>query len=435
MKLAETLPLLALFALIHGLAEWGYLFIPLHEPYLSSNTILGLKTVQILLWILSFFFLICFGLAFFQKPGRRKFHLWPIAVISVLFVFLLWVIDPTVTFWLVNDKMEIFARYILCIPGASLAAFGLNRQREELRNLGSKRLMRNLELSVVGFAGYALAGGLVVPKSTFFPASFINIVSFQKIFGFPVELFRAGLGTLIAVSILNVLRMYELEDQKRLAEINRREALAAERERISQDLHDGVIQSIYAVGLTLQRLKKPGVSESQWTAQLDYVLNSLDSVITDIRRYIQNLMLQNDGKEVLGAVNWMEDVFSFPVKVEADSGMLSRLSPAAAEHLSLVIREALTNVSKHAQATNASVCFRTGSDGLEIEIKDNGKGLSNEEPAKENKEKMGLRNIKSRVAALNGNCEIVFTETGTTVQVWIPWEGNVIGEKSENTGS
>jgi len=435
LKLAKTLPWLALFALIHGLAEWGYLFIPLNEPYLSPGAVQGLRLIQILLWILSFVFLICFGLALFEQAYKKSLFLWPMGVFGALLVFFLWLADHSIGIWLASDEMEIFARYVLCIPGASLAAFGLNRQRGELRNLGSKRLLRNLEIAVLSFAGYALAGGLVAPEAAFFPANVINVVNFKNLFGFPVELLRAGLGTMMAFSILNVLRMYELEDQKRFAEINRREALAAERERISRDLHDGVIQSVYAVGLTLQRLKKTGTSDPQWTLQLEYVLNSLDTVVTDIRRYIQNLLPENDGKELLGDVDWLEDALSLPVEIKTDSRMLSRLSPAASEHLNLIIREALTNVSKHAQATNASVCFRTRSDGLEVEIKDNGKGLAKADNPGERKERMGLRNIKSRVAALNGTCEIVFTETGTSVQVWIPWEGNIIAEKGEGTGS
>lgn len=427
LKLARTLPWLALFALIHGLAEWGYLFIPLNEPYLSIETGHGLKIIQILLWILSFFFLICFGVAFFRQSGPKKLMLWHLGIFGSLAVFVLWLIDHSISFWLNGNGLEIFSRYVLCFPGASLAAAGLLRQREELKQLGSNRLLHNLDLAVISFAGYAVAGGLVVPEAGFFPASLINVTNFKNLFGFPVELLRAGMGTLMAFSILNVLRMYDLEDQSKMTEINRREALTKERERISRDLHDGIIQSIYAVGLTLQKLKKTGPDDSEWLGQMDCVLNSLDDVVTDIRKYIKNLSTENDGKEVIGTVSWLEGALSLPVEIKADTSHLSRLSPVALNHVNLIIREALTNVSKHAQATKAAIHFHSKPDGLEVEIRDNGKGiLYDAGPSPEATDKQGLKNIKARAACLRGNCNVRCDESGTVVQVWIPWEGNIV---------
>jgi len=427
LKLAHKLPWLAIFALIHGLAEWGYLFIPLNEHYLSIQAVEGLRVIQVWMFIISFIFLVNFGLSFFpwSKIIQRSFLVF--VYVGSVTIISLWVINPAAGLWLAGDRAEIAARYFLCIPGSVLSAAGLYRQREELKKLGSGMLLRYLELAVISFIGYAVAGGLVVPELAFFPADTINTGSFNRLLGFPVELLRAGLGTLMALSILNVLRMFDLEDRNRVAEVNRREALAKERERISRDMHDGVIQSVYAVGLILQKIKKTGPEDEQWRGQIETVLKSLDDVVTDIRRYIQNLLPQNEEYDLTGVVNWLEESPDLPVEVKTVGKTRFRLSPQAVEHINLIIREALTNVSKHADATKATVCFQAKADGLELEISDNGTGRREKPKSTASGiEKLGLKNIRARSAALNGTCDIEFTNQGTCVRIQLPWEGNVI---------
>lgn len=425
LKLAKTLRWLALFAVIHGLAEWGYLFIPLNEPYLSPQTVQGLKVAQVLMWMLSFFFLICFGLAFFPNVGKWRYLLWPTgAVISGLF-FALWWFDHSISFWLTGYSLEITARYALCIPGAFLGAVGLFRQRGELRELGSKKLLRYLELAALCFACYAVAGGLVVPAAGFFPANIINNENFREVFGIPVELLRAALGALMAFSILNVLAMYDLEDGNRMSEMKRREALNKERERISRDLHDGVIQSIYGIGLILQKLKKTGAQDSQWSSHLETVLHGLDELVTEIREYIQNLRHDNSFDRFVETIKGASTDPALPLEINTNGNNWPSVSPLALEHIRLIVREALTNVSKHAEASKASITFHTVDNGMQMIIEDNGHGIIGCGVEGTGK-KLGLNNIRERAACLNGNCDIDWTDQGTCVRIWIPWEGNVI---------
>lgn len=432
LHLATALPMLAFFALIHGSAEWGYLFIPIHKPQLDAETVQGLRVAQALMWALSFVFLICFGLSLL-KSNREKAILWPLGIFGAFTVFGLWIVDHSVAAWLKRDEVRIFIRYFLCAPGALLSSIGLWRQQKEFKNLGSEKLLRYLKLASVAFAAYMVAGGLIVPEAEFFPANVINRNLFQKIFGFPIELLRASLSIIIAVAISKVLRMFDLEEQNRFANLNRREVLAEDRERISRDLHDGVIQSIYAIGLILQKLKKTGPGDSQWYQQMNFVLKSLDGIVTDIRSYIQDLRSRQEENDLEITVNLLENAFSIPIEIEAYERTLHKLSPFARNHIIFIIRESLSNICKHAEASKAVLRFRADSERVEIEIRHDGKGFHENTIAdSEEGNKMGLNNIRSRIATLNGTMDIKQNGSGLSIIIRIPWEGNSFAETSES---
>lgn len=432
LHLASALPMLAFFALIHGTAEWGYLFIPIHKPQLDAETVQGLRVIQALMWALSFVFLICFGLSLL-KSNREKAILWPLGIFGTFIIFGLWMIDHSVAAWLKKDEVRIFIRYFLCAPGALLASIGLWRQQKELKNLGFEKLVRYLKMASVAFAAYMVAGGLIVPEADFFPANVINRNLFQDIFGFPIELLRASISIVIAFTISKVLRMFDLEEQTRIANLNRREALAKDRERISRDLHDGVIQSIYAVGLILQKLKKTGSGDSQWYKQMDFVLKNLDGIVTDIRRYIQDLRNGQNEDDLEVTVDLLENAFSIPIEMESYEKILHNLSPSARNQINFIIRESLTNICKHAQASKAVLSFRTDAEGVEIEIRDNGKGFFCDIKADaEDGQKLGLNNIRSRIDSLKGRMELKNTDSGLSTIIHIPWEGNSFAETSES---
>lgn len=432
LHLASALPMLALFALIHGVAEWGFLFIPIHKPQLDAETVQGLRVVQALMWAVSFVFLICFGLSLL-KYHKKKSILWPLGIVSAFAFFGFWLVDHSVAAWLKRYEFRIFIRYFLCAPGALLASIGLWQQQRELRNLGSEKLLSYLKMASMAFAAYMIAGGLIVNKAEFFPANIINGSDFQELFGFPVELLRASLSIIIAFTISKVLRMFDLEEQSRFAELNRREVLAKDRERISRDLHDGVIQSIYAVGLILQKLKRTGTVDSQWYNQMDFVLKNLDGIVTDIRRYIQDLRNGQEENDLEVTVNLLENAFSIPIEIEAYERILHTLSPSARNQINFIIRESLTNICKHAEASKAALSFRTDAEGVEIEIRDNGKGfLGDITTESEEGYKLGLNNIRSRIDALNGRMDLKKTGMGLSTIIRIPWEGNSFAETSES---
>ena len=111
---------------------------------------------------------------------------------------------------------------------------------------------------------------------------------------------RSGAGLLIAVAIIVALDLFEQETDRALAAARRRELLARERERIGRDLHDGIIQSIYAAGLHLDEASAdldPAAEAPR--ARIRTVLNELERISNDIRATIFDL--RSAGLETLNA--------------------------------------------------------------------------------------------------------------------------------------
>ena len=216
-----------------------------------------------------------------------------------------------------------------------------------------------------------------------------------------------------AVAIQNA-QLYERVEQL---------AVLEERTRIGMDLHDGVIQSIYAVGLTLESAQMV-LPEEEADARLlvNTAVRALDDAIRDIRNYILDLRprrFQGDlGDGIRQLVREFQANALVPVDLQAASG-LDRLPFKVARSLFLITQEALANVARHAKASQVwvDVVWRPSAVGLTI--KDNGRGFDPHD--KTRRVGHGLANMPQRVRDLGGHYEIISAPNqGTTVEVEIP---------------
>jgi signal transduction histidine kinase len=200
----------------------------------------------------------------------------------------------------------------------------------------------------------------------------------------------------------------------RLAEL----VLLEDRERIAKDLHDTVIQRLFATGLSLQgtaRLaQRPDVA-----ARLQDAVEDLDETVRHIRTVIfglETVTSRNDSvrqrimaltREASGALGFLPEVnFTGPVDTLVD--------PATGEELLATLREALSNVARHAQATQVAVEL-IGGDEVTLRVADNGRGL----PSDGNPPRgLGLRNMASRAEALGGRFAATARDGGGTVVEW-----------------
>ncbi len=200
----------------------------------------------------------------------------------------------------------------------------------------------------------------------------------------------------------------------------RRLGLMEERERIAKELHDGIIQSLFAVGMGLQgtavMARSPDV-----TGRIEDAVEELDKVIRDLRNYIFGLRpgiladrQLDQALRILG-----EEIQSRSraiVEVDIDASVAASLSGRSAEIIQLT-REALSNVARHAQATRASLRLaRRGSKAV-LMVEDNGVGF---DPS-DNSKGFGMGNMRARAAGLGGTLDVK-TETGkgTTLRVTFP---------------
>ncbi|MCC6237543.1 MAG: PAS domain S-box protein [Dehalococcoidia bacterium] len=213
-------------------------------------------------------------------------------------------------------------------------------------------------------------------------------------------------------------RAAEDESQRLLAEIETQ----LERERIAGDLHDDVIQSVYSLGLALHGdMADPAVTKS---AALGRAIDGLNSVIADLRSYMRQLSGEHTSPLHEPFRPRIEALLSadgpqWTVEVADDLD----LDESTERHVYLLMKELISNVTRHARAKQAVVTLRREHDGIELEVRDDGVGY---DPANVPSSSYGLRSIDHRVAMLRASIE---TETapnrGTVVRVHIPQEPSV----------
>jgi two-component system sensor histidine kinase DevS len=220
-------------------------------------------------------------------------------------------------------------------------------------------------------------------------------------------------------------------------------AVMEERERIGMDLHDGIIQSIYAVGLSLEEgLMEMAKTSPEARAKLERAIAGLNAVIRDIREYITDLRPKRfifDNLAVGLDMLIREFCVNTPISAEAElSEEAGRwLAPSAADALFHIAQEALANVARHAHATRLKVSLAQVGDRVVLEVADNGHGF--EPSQKVSVEAHGLANMDERARAVNGTMHIASVPgKGTSVQVSIPrirpQTGNLAGREPRELG-
>lgn len=224
-------------------------------------------------------------------------------------------------------------------------------------------------------------------------------------------------------------------ENARLYQQTQRLAVLEERERIGMDLHDGIIQSIYAVGLMLEYgnllLDEDLIQAKQHMSQ---AIGSLNDVIKDIRNYILDLRPQRfQGKDLATGLCDLARTFHANTLVQVDMHVESDgdlgLTPVQASSLFLIAQETLANVAKHARASSVIVKLYRDNVNLCMSIADNGRGY---DPSNVTRyDGHGLNNIESRARALGGKLSVSSAPgQGTRVVVTIP-----LHEASERFGA
>ncbi|MGH2641398.1 MAG: GAF domain-containing sensor histidine kinase [Actinomycetota bacterium] len=193
-----------------------------------------------------------------------------------------------------------------------------------------------------------------------------------------------------------------------------------ERERIGKELHDGVIQSLFAVGMNLQGLASSS-SDADTARRLEAAVEDVDHAIRDLRNYIFGLrpgiladrQLDQALKEMASEFGSRSGVVTV---VDVDSHAASALASYAADVVQLA-REALSNVSRHGAATTCRIALQRGESGLFLEIDDDGRGFDVDVTSWG----MGLNNLRERVESLGGMLQVESTPgEGTTVRATFP---------------
>jgi PAS domain S-box-containing protein len=204
-------------------------------------------------------------------------------------------------------------------------------------------------------------------------------------------------------------------------------ALADERERIARDLHDTVLQRLFGLGLELQAtaIRSTGTSGAGVVDRLEHAVDEIDLIIREIRTAVFTLgsagRVGSLGQDLSVVVAQAKRVLGHTPRLRIDGPVESTTSPEVCAELLSTLREALTNVARHADASETEIELSAG-DELTLRVLDNGRGVPQDfDPAGGN----GVRSMCERARLLGGGCSVSpRAERGTELRWWVPLDGS-----------
>ena len=183
-------------------------------------------------------------------------------------------------------------------------------------------------------------------------------------------------------------------------------SLFEDRERIAHDLHDLVIQRLYATGMSLQGTM-PMITRPEVASRITHAVDAMDETIKDIRTTIFALQTPDtsDGPDLRGdivaLVEEMGGMLGFTPSLRLGAGLGAGFGPELAEQVLATLREALSNAARHADASQVDVTVDVDPDGtLAVQVTDDGTGI----PA--DGRRSGLRNLDRRAEKLGGELRL-----------------------------
>ncbi len=445
-RLRVALAPLAAFGLIHGSHEWLEMFdrleilpwaIPGHNAW---------ELVRILLLASSFLSLSTFGASLLDRtrPGPRLRWLDSLAL-SILWALgigvLLNRLTVSVAFW---DAADVWSRYMLAVPAALLAAAGLLAQRRAFERAGLGQFGLDCLMAALAFAIYGLIGQTFTRQSVVPPSTLINSDLFLSLFGFPIQLLRAGMAIMASYFVMRFLRSFEVGQkaeivrlqEAQLREAGAREALRlemmrrnvgaqeAERQRIARELHDETGQALTALGLGLRGIESAVASDPSRAVQN---VRQLESLVTrslnELQRLIADLRPSHlDDLGLPAALRWyaseVQTRSQLPVTVEIN-GEPRPLTGAVNTALFRMAQEALTNTIKHASARQARLRLNYGTESVTLTVEDDGVGFDTLRRGKIGA--WGLLGMEERATMLGGTVQIMSDlGRGTLIEAVFP---------------
>jgi two-component system sensor histidine kinase UhpB len=488
---ARSMRLLAGFGLLHGVHEWLEMFERGLELYYQTTFPAWVLWVRLAIFIASLLALVGFGEHLLTRGRYNRDPNWRLTIGAATWYTLSCIIVK-LTYNLSDlgwmDANEVLARYILGIPGGVLACLALWHQRRIFREQGMGLFVRDLTIAALALALYGVVGQSFSRPSEIFPSQYVNTALFLRVTGFPIQLFRAIVAVVVAISMIRVLRALEVENQQRLdaaehaklnaeqlsreelarlnvelqaanqeaerllQEVRKRDSLRgellqritaaqeSERQRIARELHDGTGQALTGLALGLHGLAAQLDNNAEQVARRLPVLETMaTNALGELRHLINDLRPpQLDDMGLAAALRWMVERFKDQDKPQVRLEVQGESSPLPSEvetTLFRIAQEGLTNATKHAHADHVWVKLHFGN-GVTLTVQDDGIGFDAKTALDGNgiRTGWGLAGMQERANLINAVLTLDSRpQAGTTLTIHL--EPQVLGVNHDDTGS
>jgi len=225
--------------------------------------------------------------------------------------------------------------------------------------------------------------------------------------------------------IVEVFALHAGIENARLHEEIQRLVIVDERERIGKDLHDGVIQNLYAVGLSLEDVPQMMIdAHDEASARVERAIDSLHHTIRDIRNFIFGLQPGLlGGTTLLGGAATLVDESrqqsTIDFQLFLTAGDLIEPDQAVTQDILAILSEALANVARHSHASHADIIVRTEAETVVLEVIDDGVGFHGVGGSSLGHQ--GMRNMRERAARMGGALAIASAPgAGSRVTLSVP---------------
>jgi signal transduction histidine kinase len=351
----------------------------------------------------------------------------------------------------IEEALQLIVERVRSLVGARYAALGIvgpdggiqrfitsgmtHRQREAIGPLPRGRGL--LGLIIHEARSYRIPNIAAHADSSGFPANHPPMTSFL---GVPITVGGRSVGnfyltdktgaTEFSAGDQRLVELFALHagiaiDNARLHQQAADLAIVQERDRIGRDLHDGIIQTLYAVSLSLEDVADMmAATPDEAEARIDGAIDSLQASIRELRNFIYGLRPETfDGADVPAGIVALTEQFRYNTLIEIDTDVDPRagqgLSPEHGAELLHLVREALSNAARHADARHLIVTFRPEAVGVILVVADDGVGMDPSAPVSAGHH--GLANMAARAEAIGATMR---TESamgeGTRIIVTMP---------------
>ena len=196
-------------------------------------------------------------------------------------------------------------------------------------------------------------------------------------------------------------------------------AVYEDRDRLARDLHDTVIQRLFAIGLSLQSMVATPTA-SRNSDRLNAAIADIDDTIRQVRTSIFELgsegAIRGVRDNVVSLLQDLRPMVGFEIRHSFDGPVDVALPDPVGDHLLAVIREAVTNIGRHAHATTARVDISVAGGQCRLRVVDDGSGFDDAAAVSGG---LGLANLRRRAEKLHGRFEIGHPEAGGTELIWV----------------